>query len=87
MQSIKESAELWASRRFFIELWNAPTFVLLAFRLRSVFEGIRDANKIISEGLTPQIIQYKTIEAYRELSKSPNTKVIVGGGKDFILNP
>lgn len=50
-------------------------------------EGIRDANKIISEGLTPQIIQYKTIEAYRELSKSPNTKVIVGGGKDFILNP
>jgi len=50
-------------------------------------EGIRDANKIISEGLTPQIIQYKTIEAYRELSKSTNTKVIVGGGKDFILNP
>lgn len=50
-------------------------------------EGIRDANKIISEGLTPQIIQYKTIEAYRELSKSPNSKVIIGGGKDFILNP
>lgn len=50
-------------------------------------EGIRDANKIISEGLTPQIIQYKTIEAYRELSKSSNTKVIIGGGKDLILNP
>lgn len=48
-------------------------------------EGIRDANKIISEGLTPQIIQYKTIEAYRELSKSPNAKLIIGSGQQPIL--
>ncbi len=48
-------------------------------------EGIRDANKIISEGLTPQIIQYKTIEAYRELSKSPNAKLIIGNGQQLIL--
>ncbi|MFT4772068.1 MAG: prohibitin 1 [Cryomorphaceae bacterium] len=48
-------------------------------------EGIRDANTIISEGLTPQIIQYKTIEAYRELSKSPNAKVIIGGGDQMML--
>ncbi|MFT6165991.1 MAG: regulator of protease activity HflC (stomatin/prohibitin superfamily) [Vicingaceae bacterium] len=48
-------------------------------------EGIRDANKIISEGLTPQIIQYKTIEAYRELSKSPNAKLIIGSGAQPIL--
>lgn len=48
-------------------------------------EGIRDANKIISEGLTPQIIQYKTIEAYRELSKSPNAKMIIGNGQQPIL--
>lgn len=48
-------------------------------------EGIRDANKIISEGLTPQIIQYKTIEAYRELSKSPNAKMIIGNGAQPIL--
>ncbi len=48
-------------------------------------EGIRDANKIISEGLTPQIIQYKTIEAYRELSKSPNAKLIIGNGQQPIL--
>jgi prohibitin 1 len=40
--------------------------------------GIRDANKIISEGLTPAIIQYKGIEAYRSLSTSPNTKLIIG---------
>lgn len=48
-------------------------------------EGIRDANRIISEGLTPQIIQYKTIEAYRELSKSPNAKVIIGGGDQMMM--
>jgi len=48
-------------------------------------EGIRDANQIISEGLTPQIIQYKTIEAYRELSKSPNAKLIIGNGQQPIL--
>jgi len=50
--------------------------------------GIRDANKLISEGLTPQIIQYKAIEAYRELSKSENAKVIIGGGAEsMIINP
>ncbi|MEQ8909499.1 MAG: prohibitin family protein [Vicingaceae bacterium] len=47
--------------------------------------GIRDANKIISEGLTPQIIKYKAIEAYRELSKSPNAKLIIGSGSSPIL--
>ncbi len=48
-------------------------------------QGIRDANQIISEGLTPAIIQYKTIEAYRELSQSNNAKVIIGGGNQPIL--
>lgn len=44
-------------------------------------EGIRDANKTITEGLTPGIIQYKSIEAFKDLSKSPNTKVIITDGK------
>jgi len=48
-------------------------------------EGIRDANRLISEGLTPQIIKYKAIEAYRELSNSPNAKVIIGGGEQMML--
>lgn len=50
-------------------------------------EGIRNANQIISEGLTPQIIQYKAIEAYRELSRSNNAKVIIGGSEAMIINP
>ena len=48
-------------------------------------EGIRDANKTISEGLTKEIIQFKAIEAYRELSKSPNAKIIIGSGSQPIL--
>ncbi len=48
-------------------------------------EGIRDANQIISEGLTPEILRYKAIEAYRELSTSPNAKVIIGGGDQPIF--
>lgn len=51
-------------------------------------EGIRDANQIISSGLTPEIIRYKTIEAYLELAKSPNAKVIIGNGSnDMIIEP
>ena len=48
-------------------------------------EGIRDANKIISEGLTPQVIQFKSIEAYRELSQSPNSKLIIGNGQQPLM--
>lgn len=48
-------------------------------------KGIRDANKIISEGLTPQVIQYKSIEAFRELSRSNNAKVIMTDGKTPLL--
>lgn len=51
-------------------------------------KGIRDANKIISEGLTPAIIQYESIEAYRELSKSNNAKLVIGSTKQpIILEP
>jgi prohibitin 1 len=48
-------------------------------------EGIRDANRIIAEGLTPQIIQFQSLEVYRELSNSPNTKVIIGSGTTPLL--
>lgn len=44
-------------------------------------EGIRNANQIITEGLTDGIIKYNSIEAFRELSKSGNTKVIITNGK------
>ncbi len=43
-------------------------------------EGVRDAQKIISEGLDQNILQFKSIEAFMELAKSPNTKIIISDG-------
>ncbi len=67
-------------------------FVLQEQRLeveRIIIEakGTRDAQKIIAEGLTPEIIKIRSIEAFNQLSKSPNTKVIVTDGKTpFLIN-
>lgn len=67
-------------------------FVLLrekqeADRKKIEAEGIRNANKIIAEGLTPEIIKYKSLESFNELSKSPNSKVIITDGKTpFLIN-
>ncbi|QGW29197.1 prohibitin family protein [Phnomibacter ginsenosidimutans] len=47
--------------------------------------GIRDAQKIISEGLNPLLIQWRAIEAFKELSKSNNAKVIITDGKSPFL--
>ncbi len=50
--------------------------------------GVRDANKIISEGLTDKILQFKNIEAMLKLSESPNTKVIIGSSNmQMMMNP
>lgn len=48
-------------------------------------EGIRDANAILNEGLTPAVIQYKSIEAFKDLSRSPSSKIIVTDGKTPFL--
>lgn len=43
--------------------------------------GTRDAQKILSEGLTDNIIKIRSIEAFIELSKSNNSKVIITDGE------
>lgn len=48
-------------------------------------KGERDAQIIISEGLTDGIIRIKAIEAFRELAKSENAKVIITDGKTPLL--
>lgn len=51
-------------------------------------KGIRDAQLIIAEGLDPSIIQFKSIEAFLELAKSPNAKIIVTDGDlPMLMNP
>ena len=51
-------------------------------------EGVRDANKIISQGLTDKILQFKNIEAWLKLSESNNSKVIItNGAMPLMMNP
>ncbi|MBE9216094.1 prohibitin family protein [Plectonema cf. radiosum LEGE 06105] len=53
-----------------------------AERKRIEAKGIADSQKIISDGLTSQILQLRTIEATEKLAQSPNSKIIVvGSGK------
>jgi regulator of protease activity HflC (stomatin/prohibitin superfamily) len=52
-------------------------------------QGIADAQRILSEGLSDKVLQYEMIKVQRELAQSPNSKIIVmGGGKQspLILN-
>ncbi len=48
-------------------------------------EGIRDAQKIINEGLNENLLQYLSIEAYRQLSQSPNAKMVITDGKSPMI--
>lgn len=48
-------------------------------------EGIRDAQRIISEGLNPLLIQWRAIEAFKELAKSNNAKIIITDGRSPML--
>jgi regulator of protease activity HflC (stomatin/prohibitin superfamily) len=56
-----------------------------ADRLKIQAQGISDYQKVIGQGLNPLILQYMSIEAFRELSKSGNSKVIITDGKSPIL--
>jgi regulator of protease activity HflC (stomatin/prohibitin superfamily) len=48
-------------------------------------KGERDAQLIIAEGLTPGILKLKAIEAFRELARSQNAKVIITDGKTPLI--
>lgn len=52
--------------------------------------GIKKFQDIVAEGITPDLLKWKGIEATLKLSESPNAKVIVIGAGDngmpIILN-
>ena len=52
-----------------------------AERKRVEAQGVRDAQKIINEGLTEEVLQFKALETFSELSQSPNSKIIFYNGK------
>lgn len=50
--------------------------------------GKRDAQKILSEGLTDQIIKLRGIEAFQQLSNSSNAKIIITqGNSPMVIDP
>ena len=54
-----------------------------AQRKISEAKGINQAQRIISESLTPEILAYEGIKATQELAKSQNAKIVViGSGKN-----
>lgn len=59
-----------------------------AERKRIEAEGTRQAQEIIAGSLTPMVISFKSIEAFRELARSPNAKVIVTDGRTpYLIGP
>ncbi|MBK6364908.1 MAG: prohibitin family protein [Saprospiraceae bacterium] len=48
-------------------------------------KGARDAQIIMSEGLTDQILRLKGIEALNNLAKSPNGKIIITNGSSPLI--
>jgi len=53
-----------------------------AERKRIEAQGIRDFQQTVSQGISPQLLEWKGIEATETLAKSGNTKIVViGGGK------
>lgn len=43
--------------------------------------GIRDANLILSEGITPSVLQWRNLEVMSEFADSPNSKLILTNGE------
>jgi len=57
-----------------------------AFALQTEAEGQKKANDLLNSNITPMILKMKSIEAFLELSKSPNSKVIITDGKTPFLS-
>ena len=47
--------------------------------------GVSDAQKAIAKGLSDKVLRFQSIEAFKQLSNSPNTKVIVTDGKSPLM--
>lgn len=59
-----------------------------AERRRIEAEGIRDAQRILQEGLSPAVLRWRSLEAFEKLSTSPNAKVIfTDGSLPLLLDP
>ncbi len=48
-------------------------------------KGVRDAQLTLAEGLTPEILKYRAIEALQKLYESSNAKVIITDGRGNLI--
>ena len=61
---------------------------LEAERRRIEAEGVRDAQRILAEGLSDEILALRSIEAFQRLADSPNAKIVVTDGSlPFLIPP
>ena len=56
-----------------------------AERKRIEAGGVRDAQVIITQGLNPLIIEWKSIETFKQLANSPNTRIVITDGKSSVM--
>ena len=47
--------------------------------------GVRDAQQVLADGLSDEIIEWRSLEVFESLASSPNTKVIVTNGETPML--
>lgn len=47
--------------------------------------GVRDAHKVLADGLSPEIINWRSLEVLRQLAASPNAKLIITDGNAPVL--
>jgi len=50
-------------------------------------KGLRDAQQVLAEGLTPLVIQFRALEVFGALAASSNTKIIFTDGRSPLLLP
>ncbi|MFT6143563.1 MAG: regulator of protease activity HflC (stomatin/prohibitin superfamily) [Myxococcota bacterium] len=61
---------------------------LEAERRRIEAAGVRDSQRILAEGLSDEILALRSIEAFQQLSESPNAKIIITDGRlPFLIDP
>lgn len=58
---------------------------LEAQRKKIEAQGVRDAQQVLAEGLSPEIIKWRSLEVLEKLASSPNAKLIITDGDAPVL--